>query len=117
MPAAPWTTGSTTTAAISAARFPRTRSSAPAPPAARARAGLGAGRGRCPAARRPRGARVRPAEHCRVRAAVELLAHRRIDARMAVAVDVAPQRGDAVYVPPAVGVEQELVLGGDDHRR
>ena len=50
--------------------------------------------------------RVREAEHRRVRDPVELVADRRVDRRVAVAVDVAPQRGDAVDVGVAVGVEQ-----------
>ena len=39
-----------------------------------------------------------------MRDAVELVAHSRVDVRVAVAVDVAPQRGDAVDVGVAVGV-------------
>ena len=38
--------------------------------------------------------------------AIELLAHRRVDRRVAMAVDVAPQRGDAVEVAAALGVDQ-----------
>ena len=42
---------------------------------------------------------------------VELVADRRVDPRVAVAVDVAPQRGDAVDVAAAVGVDQVGALG------
>ena len=40
-----------------------------------------------------------------------------VDQRMAVAVDVAPQRRDAVDVAPALGVDQVGALGALDHER
>ena len=57
------------------------------------------------------------AEHGRVGDPVELLAHRRVDPRVAMAVDVAPERGDAVDVAAAVGVDQVGALGPLDHQR
>ena len=48
------------------------------------------------------GAGMREPEHGRVGDPVELVAHRRVDQRVPVAVDVAPQRGDAVDVAPAL---------------
>jgi hypothetical protein len=53
-----------------------------------------------------------------VRDAVELIVDRLIDRRVAVAVDVAPQRRDAVDVGIAVGVVEIGSLGSiDDERR
>ena len=49
--------------------------------------------------------------------AVELVAHGGVDARVAVAVDVAPERGDAVDVAAAVGVDQVGALGALDDQR
>ena len=63
------------------------------------------------------GRRVREAEHRAVRHGVELLAHGGVDARVAVAVDVAPQRRDAVDVAAAVGVDQVGALGALDDQR
>ena len=61
---------------------------------------------------------VREPEHRRVGDAVELVAHGLVEGRVAVAVDVAPQRRDAVDVGAAVGVDQVGALrGGDDDRR
>ena len=52
------------------------------------------------------GAGVGEAEHRRVGDAVELVADRLVDQRVAVAVDVAPQRRDAVEIAAPVGVDQ-----------
>jgi hypothetical protein len=53
-----------------------------------------------------------------VRDAVELRAHRCVDRRVAVAVDVAPQRRDAVDVGVAGRVVERAALGAlDQHRR
>ena len=49
--------------------------------------------------------------------ATELVADRRVDRRVAVAVDVAPQRRDAVDVAAAVGVDQVGALAGLDRER
>ena len=49
--------------------------------------------------------------------ALELVADRLVDQRVAVAVDVAPQRGDAVDVAPPVGVDQVGALAALDHQR
>ena len=58
------------------------------------------------------------AEHRRVRDALELRVDRRVDRRMPVPVDVAPERGDAVDVRVAVGVVEVGALGViDDHDR
>ena len=48
---------------------------------------------------------------------LELLAHRRVDAGVAMAVDVAPERGDAVDVAAALAVDQLRALGPLDHQR
>ena len=42
---------------------------------------------------------------------------RRVDRRVAVAVDVAPERGDAVEVAAPLGVDQLGALGALDHQR
>ncbi len=63
------------------------------------------------------GARVGEAEHGRVGDAVELFAQRRVDAGVAMPVDVAPQRGDAVDVAPALAVDQLRSLSPLDHQR
>ena len=52
-----------------------------------------------------------------MRDAVELVAHGRVDLRVAVAVDVAPERRDAVDVAPAVDVDQVGALGALDDER
>ena len=90
----------------------------------RGRAGVGVedarrpGRGdRDQARRQLGGAGVGEAEHGRVGDAVELLADGRVDRRVAVAVDVAPERGDAVDVAAAVGVDQVGALAALDHQR
>ena len=57
------------------------------------------------------GAGVGEAEHGRVGDAVELLADGRVDRRVAMAVDVAPERGGAVDVAAAVDVDQVGALG------
>ena len=49
--------------------------------------------------------------------ALELLAHRLVDERVTMAVDVAPQGRDAVDVAPAVGVHEVGALGRLDHQR
>ena len=56
-------------------------------------------------------------QHGRVGHPVELRAHGAVDRRVAVAVDVAPQRRDAVDVAPALGVDQVGALGPLDHQR
>ena len=56
-------------------------------------------------------------EHRRVRHPVELVADRLVDLRVAMAVDVAPERGDAVDVMAAVGVDQLPALGPLDRQR
>ena len=48
---------------------------------------------------------------------VELLADRRVDQRVAVPVDVAPKRRDAVDVAPSRGVDQVGALGALDYER
>ena len=48
---------------------------------------------------------------------VELVADRLVDPRVPVAVDVAPERGDAVDVAAAVGVDQIRALAPLDHER
>ena len=63
------------------------------------------------------GARMGEPEHRRVRDPPELVAHGGVDRRVAVAVDVAPQRRDAVDVAVAVGVDQVGALGALDHQR
>ena len=63
------------------------------------------------------GARVGEPEHRRVGDLVELVAHRAVDERVAVAVDVAPERGDAVDVAAPVAVDQVGALGPLDHQR
>ncbi len=62
-------------------------------------------------------ARMREAEHRRVRHAGELVAHGAVDRRMAVAVDVAPQRRDAVEIAVAVRVVERATLGALDDQR
>jgi hypothetical protein len=52
-----------------------------------------------------------------VRDAVELAAHGRVDPRMPVAVDVAPERRDPVDVVAPVDVDQLAALGALDDRR
>jgi hypothetical protein len=49
--------------------------------------------------------------------AVELVAHRGVDARVAVPVDVAPERRDAVDVAVAVDVDQVRALGPIDDQQ
>jgi hypothetical protein len=48
---------------------------------------------------------------------LELLLDRPVDLGMAVAVDVAPERGDAIEVAVAVGVDQLAAIGPLDHQR
>ena len=60
---------------------------------------------------------VGEAEHRRVRHPVELVADGPVDLRVAMAVDVAPERGDAVDVVAAVGVDQLPALGPLDRER
>jgi hypothetical protein len=68
-----------------------------------------------PARQLDRGA-MREAEHGRVGDAVELVMDRRVDGVVAVPVDVAPQRGDAVDVGVPVGVVESRPLRAvDDH--
>ena len=56
-------------------------------------------------------------EERRVREPVELRPDRGVDGRLAMTVHGDPQRGDAVEVAPAVGVDQVHALGrGDDER-
>ena len=57
------------------------------------------------------------AEQRRVRDAVELVAYGGVDARVAVPVDVAPQRRDAVDVATAVDVDEVGALGALDDQR
>jgi hypothetical protein len=62
--------------------------------------------------------RVAEPEHGRVGDAVELGPDGAVDVVVAVAVHVAPQRGDAVDVAPAIGVDQVGALGAlHDQRR
>ena len=61
--------------------------------------------------------RMGEAEHRRVRDTVELRLHRRVDVRVPVAVDGAPERRGAVDVAPAVRVDQLGPLGALDDRR
>ncbi len=63
------------------------------------------------------GERVREAEHRGVRHAAQLRADRLVELRHPVAVHVAPQRGGAIKVPAAVGIDQLASLTGNDHRR
>jgi hypothetical protein len=63
------------------------------------------------------GAGMGEAEHRRVGDPVELLAQRRVDAGMAMPVDVAPQRGDPIDVAATVAADQLRPLGPLDHRR
>jgi hypothetical protein len=60
---------------------------------------------------------VAEAEHRRVGHAPELIAQRGVDARVAVAVDVAPERRHTVDVPSAVDVDQVGALGAVDDQR
>ena len=60
---------------------------------------------------------VGQAKHCRVGYAPELRADRAVDLRMAMPVNVAPQRRDAVDVRVAVDVIQVGPLGAIDHER
>jgi hypothetical protein len=60
---------------------------------------------------------VGEAEHGRVRDPVELLAHGRVDAGMAMPVDVAPERGDAVDVAVPLVVDEIRSLGALDNQR
>ena len=48
---------------------------------------------------------------------VELLGDRPVDPLVAMAVDVAPERGDAVEVAPSLGVDQVAALAALDHQR
>jgi hypothetical protein len=57
------------------------------------------------------------AEHRRVRHPVELITDSLVDLRMAMAVDVAPERGDAVDVVAAIGVDQLPALRPLDRER
>ena len=57
------------------------------------------------------------AEHGRVGDLVQLLAERLVDAGVAMAVDVAPQRGDAVDVTATIAVDQVSALRPLDHQR
>jgi hypothetical protein len=43
--------------------------------------------------------------------------YRLVDRRVAMAVNVAPERGDTVQIAAAVGVDQLCPLGGLDHQR
>ncbi len=52
-----------------------------------------------------------------MRDAVELGANRRVDARMAMAMDVAPHAARAVEIFVAVDVDQAAALGTGDHQR
>ena len=63
------------------------------------------------------GRRVGEAEHRRVGDPVELIADRAVDGRVAVPVDVAPQRRGAVDVAGAVGGDQVGALAALDHER
>ncbi len=63
------------------------------------------------------GRRARETEQRRVRDPVELGADGGVDRGLAVPVDVAPERRDAVQVPAAVGVDQVVALGRGDHER
>ncbi len=63
------------------------------------------------------GAGMGEAEHGRVGDLVELLAHGGVEHRVAVAVDRAPERGDAVDVAVAVDVDQVAALAALDHQR
>jgi hypothetical protein len=60
---------------------------------------------------------MRQAEHRGVRYALELGAHGGIDARVAVAVHVAPERRHAVDVAAALDVDQVGALGTLDDQR
>ena len=76
------------------------------------------GRGEVDQARRQLGrAAMGEAEHRRVGNPVELLAHRLVDQGMTMAVDVAPQRRDAVDVAVSLRVHQLGALGALDHER
>ena len=63
------------------------------------------------------GGAVGEAQHRRVGDAVELVADRLVDPGVPVAVDVAPERRDAVDVASAVRVDQVGSLGTLDHER
>ncbi len=63
------------------------------------------------------GRRVRRAQERDVGDAVQLRADGRIQPRMAMAVDIAPQAADAVDVGVAVDVEERAALGPLDHQR
>ena len=52
-----------------------------------------------------------------VRHFVELGSNGRVDLRMAMAVDVAPQAADAVDVPVSLDIDQHAALGPLDHKR
>jgi len=54
------------------------------------------------------------AEHGRVRNPVELFPYRLVDQGMTMAVDVAPQRGDAVDVAPSLRVHQVCAIAALD---
>ena len=60
---------------------------------------------------------IRAAEIGDVRHFVELGSDGRVDLRMAMAVDVAPQAADAVDVPVSLDIDQHAALGPFDHKR
>ena len=60
---------------------------------------------------------VGEAEHRRVGDLLELLGDRPVDPLVAMAVDVAPERGDAVDVAPALAVDQVAALAALDQQR
>ena len=60
---------------------------------------------------------VGEAEHGGVGDSLELVANGLVDQRVAMAVDVAPQRRDAVQVAAPVGVDQLVAPGPLDHQR
>jgi hypothetical protein len=62
------------------------------------------------------GTRVRQAEHRRVCDPLELVVDGLVDQRVAMPVDVAPQRGDAVDVASSLGADQVGALGPLDHQ-
>ena len=63
------------------------------------------------------GPRMGQAEHRRMGDPVELRAHRGVDVRVAVAVHVAPQRGDTIDVPASGRVDEPHAVGGLDRGR
>ena len=62
------------------------------------------------------GTPVRQSEHRRVCDPLELVVHGLVDQRVAVPMDVAPQRGDAVDVAIPLGVDEVGALGPLDHQ-